>query len=320
MTGTHGTMTALLQRLVVIVGPTGSGKTQLSLELARKVGGEVVSCDSQQVYVGMDIGTGKVSADERQGVPHHLIDVARPDEEMTAARFVGLADAAIAEIWRRGRPVIVCGGTGLYVRTLLLGLFEGPGANPARRAELAAIARERGVAHLHAWLSQVDPASAAKIDRNDEKRMTRALEVYLETGVPMSVHQARHDYRVAPSRYRARKVGLAPEREALYRRIEDRVDRMMEQGLLAEVAALRERGYRPPLRSQEAIGYAELHEHLDGAIDLPTAVGLIKRNSRRYARRQVSWYRNDTDVAWWPHPDAVDQDELERYLTDSNLP
>lgn len=307
-------------RLVVVVGPTASGKTQLALSLARRVGAEVVSCDSQQVYVGMDIGTGKATADERASVRHHLIDVARPDQEMTAARFVELADAAIADAWQRGRPVIVCGGTGLYIRTLLLGLFVGPGANPQRRAELSAIARAQGVAHLHRWLTEVDPVIAAKIDRNDEKRITRALEVYLDTGVQMSVHQARHDHRTAPPRYAARKIGLAPEREALYRRIEARVDEMMARGLLDEVARLRSQGFVPPMRSQEAIGYAELHQHLSGALELSQAIDYIKRNSRRYARRQVSWYRSDADVSWFPQPDAVDQRELERYLTGSDVP
>jgi tRNA dimethylallyltransferase len=307
-------------RLVVIVGPTASGKTQLSLQLARKVGGEIVSCDSQQVYRGMDIGTGKATVAERSEVPHHVLDVARPDEEMTAARFVGLADAAIADIAARGKPVILCGGTGLYVRALLLGLFEGPGANPERRAELTARAAREGVVALHRWLAEVDPAIAVKIDRNDEKRIVRALEVYLETGTPMSVHQARHDHRIAPPRYPARKVGLAPERELLYQRIERRVDQMVERGLVAEVAALRAAGYRPPLRSQEAIGYAEIHSLLDGELEHAQAIEYIKRNSRRYARRQLSWYRSDQDVRWSPEPDAVDQDELERYLKGSHAP
>lgn len=301
-------------RLVVIVGPTASGKTQLSLQLARRVGGEIVSCDSQQVYRGMDIGTGKATAEERAEIPHHVLDIARPDEEMTAARFVALADAAIADIAGRGKPVILCGGTGLYVRALLLGLFEGPGANPERRAELTARAAKDGVFSLHRWLAEVDPAIAAKIDRHDEKRIVRALEVYLETGVPMSVHQARHDHRTMPPRYPARKVGLGPERELLYQRIERRVDLMMERGLVAEVTALRAAGFRPPLRSQEAIGYAEIHSLLDGEIEATQAVEYIKRNSRRYARRQLSWYRSDQDVRWSPEPDAVDQDELERYL------
>lgn len=313
-------MTPPSPRLVVIVGPTASGKTQLSLELARRVGGEIISCDSQQVYRGMDIGTGKATAEERAEIPHHVLDIARPDEEMTAARFVALADAAIADLASRGKPIIVCGGTGLYVRALLLGLFDGPGANPERRAELSARAAAEGVAALHRWLAEVDPAIATKIDRNDEKRIIRALEVFLETGVPMSVHQARHDHRLMPSRYPVRKVGLAPERELLYQRIERRVDQMIERGLIAEVEALRLAGYRPPMRSQEAIGYAEIHSLLDGAVESAQAVEFIKRNSRRYARRQISWYRSDEDVTWSPAPDAVDQDELERYLKDPNAP
>ncbi len=313
-------MTPPSPRLVVIVGPTASGKTQLSLELARKVGGEIISCDSQQVYCGMDIGTGKATAEERAEIPHHVLDIARPDEEMTAARFVALADAAIADLASRGKPIIACGGTGLYVRALLLGLFDGPGANPERRAELSARAAAEGVASLHRWLTEIDPAIATKIDRNDEKRIIRALEVFLETGVPMSVHQARHDHRRMPPRYPVRKVGLAPERELLYQRIDRRVDRMMERGLVAEVEALRRAGYRPPMRSQEAIGYAEIHSLLDGAVEGAQAVEYIKRNSRRYARRQISWYRSDEDITWSPAPDAVDQDELERYLKGPNAP
>lgn len=305
-------------RIVVIVGPTGAGKTRLSLALAERVGGEVVSADSQQVYTGMDIGTGKVTAAERARVPHHLLDVVTPDQEMTAARFIDLADAAIADITARGRPVIVCGGTGLYVRALLLGLFAGPPASPELRAELAAFARERGPAALHAELARVDPAAAAKIDPNDEKRMIRALEVFRLTGEPMSVHQAKHDHRSLPLRYPARLVGVNPEREALYRAIDTRVDQMIADGLEAEVAALRERGYVPPLRSQQAIGYAELHDLYEGRVERNRTIELIKRNSRHYARRQVSWYRaqiaQPDTIRWAPDPGAVDLADLERYL------
>jgi tRNA dimethylallyltransferase len=308
-------------RIVIVVGPTGAGKTRLALALAERVGGEVVSADSQQVYVGMDIGTGKVSAEERARVPHHVLDVVQPDEEMTAARFVDLADRAIEDIAGRGKAVIVCGGTGLYVRALLLGLFEGPPASPEIRAELAAIARDRGTAALHAELARIDPACAAKIDPNDEKRMIRALEVFRITGEPMSAHQAKHDHRALPPRYPARLVGLAPEREALYRAIDARVDQMIDAGLEAEVARLRDHGFRPPLRSQQAIGYGELHEVLEGRGTRERAIELIKRNSRHYARRQVSWYRASTSqsatIAWHPDPGAVDLADLERYLASS---
>lgn len=299
----------------MIVGPTGAGKTRLSLALAERTGGEVVSADSQQVYVGMDIGTGKVTAAERARVAHHLLDVVRPDEDMTAQRFVELADRAIADIAARGKPVIVCGGTGLYVRALLLGLFAGPPASPEVREELAACARDHGTAALHAELARVDPAAAAKIDPNDEKRMIRALEVFRLTGEPMSAHQARHDHRSLPLRYPARIVGLSPAREALYANIDTRVDQMIADGLEREVAALRAAGYMPPLRSQQAIGYAELHELADGRVDRARAIELIKRNSRHYARRQLSWYRADTTITWHADAGAVDLSELERYLT-----
>jgi len=297
-------------RLVVIVGPTGAGKTRLSLELATRVGGEVISCDSQQVYQGMDIGTGKVSAAERARVAHHLIDVVRPDEEMTAARFIELADAAIADVAARGKPAIVCGGTGLYVRALLLGLFEGPPASAKLREELSQL----GAAALFAELERVDPTSAARIDRNDAKRLVRALEVYRLTGETMSAHQARHDHRTMPRRYEARLIGLAPEREALYRAIDTRVDEMIATGLEREVDALREQGYKPPLRSQQAIGYAELHDAADAKVTRERAIELIKRNSRHYARRQLSWYRPDPTIEWYASIADVDLAALERYL------
>lgn len=301
-------------RLVVIVGPTGAGKTRLAMQLAEHSGGEVVSADSQQVYAGMDIGTGKVSAQDRARIPHHVLDVVRPDEEMTAQRFVELADRAIAEVWARGKHVIICGGTGLYVRALLLGLFAGPPASPELRAELTERARQDGTAALHAELLRVDPAAAAKIDRNDEKRIIRALEVFRLTGEPMSAHQARHDHRSMPPRYAARLVGLSPERAALYAAIDRRVDAMIEAGLEAEVAALRDRGYLPPLRSQQAIGYAELHDAAEGRVDRARAIELVKRNSRHYARRQLSWYRADQAIGWHADASAVDLADLERYL------
>jgi len=268
-------------RLVVIVGPTGAGKTRLSLALAAATGGEVISCDSQQVYLGMDIGTGKATADERARIAHHLLDVVEPDQEMTAARFIAMADAAIAEIAARGKPIIVVGGTGLYVRALLLGLFEGPPASPELRAELATL----GIAALRDQLERVDPAAAAKIEKNDEKRMIRALEVFRLTGEPMSAHQARHDHRTLPRRYDARLIGLSPERDDLYKAIDARVDEMIAAGFVA-----------------------------DGEVERARGIELIKRNSRHYARRQLSWYRSDATIQWSPNPAAVDLDDVGRYL------
>ncbi len=305
-------------RLVVIVGPTGAGKTRLALALAERIGGEVLSADSQQVYVGMDIGTGKATATERARVPHHLIDIVAPDAEMTAARFVELADAAIADITARGRAVIVCGGTGLYVRALLLGLFAGPPASPAVRAALEDVATTQGLPALHAELARVDPIAAGRIDPADRKRTIRALEVFRLTGEPISAHQAKHDHKTLPLRFPVQLVGLAPERELLYRAIDARVDGMLLEGLEAEVATLRARGFRPPLRSQQAIGYAELHDLAAGTIDRPRAIELVKRNSRHYARRQLSWYRSASGqpaaITWHADPAAVDLADLERYL------
>jgi tRNA dimethylallyltransferase len=303
-------------KLVVIVGPTGAGKTALAARLASRLGGEVVSADSQQVYAGMDIGTGKATAEERAAAPHHLLDVVRPDEDMTAARFAALADEALAGIAARGKVAIVCGGTGLYVRVLLYGLAVGPPADPDLRAELAA----QPVEELWTRLDAVDPTCAARIERQDRKRISRALEVFLVTGEPMSVHQARHDFRAVPPRYDARLIGLAPARDALYARIDARVDQMLAAGLLDEVRGLRAQGYLPPLRSQQAIGYAELHAHEDGVHDLARATELIKRNSRRYARRQRSWYRGDPTVTWSEEPSQVDLDSLERYLAGPQAP
>jgi tRNA dimethylallyltransferase len=284
------------------------------MRLAEHTGGEVVSADSQQVYAGMDIGTGKVTAEQRARVPHHVVDVVQPDEDMTAQRFVELADHAIADVLARGKQVIVCGGTGLYVRALLLGLFAGPPASPELRAELAERGRQDGTAMLHAELQRVDPAAAAKIDRNDLKRIIRALEVYLLTGEPMSAHQAKHDHRSMRPRYDVRIIGVQPERAVLYQAIDRRVDEMIEAGLEAEVAALRARGYLPPLRSQQAIGYAELHDAAEGRSERSRAIELIKRNSRHYARRQLSWYRPDPAIVWHRDPGAVDLADLERYL------
>jgi tRNA dimethylallyltransferase len=226
-----------------------------------------------------------------------------------------MADDTIAALAARGVPAVVCGGTGLYVRALLLGLFEGPPAVPAIRERLVAEAAAEGAPALHARLAAVDPALAPKIEKNDAKRIIRALEVYEATGVPMSEHQARHDHRSIEPRYPARVIGLAPPREDLYARIDARVDAMVAAGLFDEVARLRAAGYRPPLRSQQAIGYTEIHDHLDGGVARERTIELIKRNSRHYARRQLSWYRNDARVEWSADRSRVDLPGLASYLT-----
>lgn len=288
------------------------------MALAERVGGEVVSADSQQVYTGMDIGTGKVMAADRRGIPHHLIDIVAPDDDMTAARFAALADAVLADLAGRRVPAIVCGGTGLYIRALLLGLFEGPPADPDFRAGLAEVAARDGTHAVWERLAAVDAPAAARIADTDLIRITRALEVLEKTGITLTEHHRRHDHRRAPLRYPCRVVAIAPPAEELYPRIDARVEDMLARGLLDEVRSLRARGFCPPLRSQAAIGYAALHRHLDGAISLGEAVRLIKRNSRRYARRQVSWYRRDNSVLWHREATAVDLASLERYLRETD--
>jgi tRNA dimethylallyltransferase len=302
--------------LLFVVGPTGVGKTALSLALATQLDGEIINIDSQQVYRGMDIGTGKVSAVERGSVPHHLLDVVDPDDEMTAGRYVALADAAIMDIAARGKNIIICGGTGLYVRTLLLGLFDGPPADDSIRAEIQQQIFELGAAAVHQRLAAVDPEVAARIDANDHKRVIRALEVFQLTGVRMSEHQAKHNFRTLAPRYPHRLIGLATEREAMNARIDQRVVEMFEAGLVQEVEGLRQRGYGPTLRSQGAIGYAEVHVHLDGGAPLDATIALVQRNSRQYARRQLSWYRPNPDVEWHTGAQTVDVGELRRYLMD----
>jgi len=319
----HSVEAGVRPRLVVVVGPTGAGKTGLAIRLAERGGTEIVSADSQQVYQGMDIGTAKPTPQENARARHHLVDVVAPDEEMTAARFVALADEAILDISRRCTPdgaagakgVVVAGGTGLYVRALLLGLFEGPPGDAAVRKRLQEEAEAGGGApHLWRRLCEVDRESAERIDQNDLVRVTRALEVLELTGKPMSEHRRAHDHSRVPLRYRARVVGLAPERAALYQRIDTRVGEMIDAGLIEEVRGLRAQGYGPTLRSQAAIGYAEIHRYLDGDETLEETIRLIKRNSRRYARRQLSWYRDDAQVSWYGQEADVDLTELGRYL------
>ncbi len=280
-----------------IVGPTASGKTALGIEIAERIGGEIVSADSVAVYRGFDIGAAKPTAAERARVPFHLVDVADAGEDFNAARFKELAQRAIADIRGRGRRVVLVGGTGLYVRVLLddFGLTR-TGADPEIRAGLEAEADDAGTPALHDRLSALDPDAAARIHPNDRVRIIRALEVVLSTGEPISVLQARD----AASRraLSALRFGVGLPRDEMDRRIEERVHAMFAAGFLDEVRGLLAAGVSPTARPMLSLGYKELVEHLQGHTTLEHALAEIVRNTRRFARRQLTWFRADKRIRW----------------------
>jgi tRNA dimethylallyltransferase len=288
--------------LVIVLGPTAVGKSRIAVELALRFGGEVISGDSIQVYRGFDLGTDKPTAEARRGVPHHLIDIVGPEVQFTAADFVREALAAAAGIAGRGRLPIVAGGTGLYLKALCDGLFPGPGRDPALRAALEAEAREKGLEALFRRLEAVDPEYARKIRGRDRIRIVRALEVHAATGRPISEH-----FRATESPVKGRKVvrlGLRLEREELNRRIDARVDRMFERGLVDEVRGLLERGVpatAPPFR---ALGYSHVLRHLRGETSRDGAAALTKTDTRRYAKRQMTWFRKMAGIAWFTPDDT----------------
>jgi len=281
--------------LVVIVGPTAVGKTGLALRLAGELGAEIVSADSRQVYRGMDIGTDKPTVEERQRVPHHLVDIADPDEEFTLAQYQSMAYAAIDEVLVRGRVPLLVGGTGLYIKAVVEG-WSIPRVRPneALRAELYREAEVKGGDALHARLRQVDPAAAQKIDPRNVRRVIRALEVYLETGRPISELQRRR-----PPPYRVLQVGLTMDRAALYQRIDQRIDGMIERGLIEEVRGLVEQGYGYELPAMSGLGYRQIGCYLRGEISLEEAIRLIKRDTRRFVRQQYNWFRLDDEGIRW---------------------
>ncbi|HZZ82974.1 MAG TPA: tRNA (adenosine(37)-N6)-dimethylallyltransferase MiaA [Anaeromyxobacteraceae bacterium] len=280
--------------LLVVAGPTASGKTALAIELALRVGGEIVNADSQQLYRGLDVGTAKPTAEERAAAPHHLLDLAEPGEGMDAARWVRLADEAIAGIAARGRLPIVCGGTGLYLRTLLHGVAEAPGRDPALRARLEEEAAREGRAALHGKLAAVDPEAAARIQPNDLVRVVRALEMAAGGRTQTEIFAA---HRFAEARYPARLLALDVPRPELHRRIEARVESMFAGGLLEEAGALLARfdGALPP---KLPIGYAEAAAVVEGILPLAEAVRQVQAATRRYARRQVIWLRREPGLEW----------------------
>jgi tRNA dimethylallyltransferase len=281
--------------LLVIVGPTASGKSALALHLAGELAAEIVSADSVQVYRGLDIGSAKPTFDERARVPHHLIDVADPDEQFDAARFRALASRAINDIEGRGRRVVVAGGTGLYVRALLGGLFPSPPKDPELRSSLTQEAKRLGREALWERLAASDPAAAGRIHPHDLVRIVRALEVIALCGRPLSDLQAGHAF--AERAYRYVKVGLRLPREELYRRIEERVEAMLASGWLEEVRSLVSR-WGPEVRALQSLGYRQLAAHLAGRLSLEEARGQIIRDTRRYAKRQLVWFRADPQILW----------------------
>jgi tRNA dimethylallyltransferase len=297
--------------LIVVVGPTAAGKSDLALELAQALGGEVVSADSVQVYRGFDIGTGKLLPHQRRGVPHHLLDVLDPGEPFSAARFVELADEAIAGIRGRGRQVVLAGGTGLYVRALLRGLFSAPPADPGIRQEHRRLARQNGSASLHARLAGVDPEAAARIDPADLVRISRALEVHQQTGRTISSLHAEHAHR--PPRYPALLLGINPPRGRLWRRIERRVQGMAEAGWLDEVRALLAAGHGDS-HPMGSLGYRQLRAHLQGELDLQEALRQTVRDTRRFARRQIAWFSSEPGVRWFERGGEVSADQVRGWL------
>ncbi len=281
--------------VIALVGPTGSGKTALALELAGRLGAEIVNCDSRQVYRGLDIGSAKPTPAERAARPHHLFDVVDPDQPFDAARYCALARAAIADIRRRGQRVLVVGGTGLYLKALRHGLCAGPPRDPSLRAAL--LGREAACpGSLHAELMERDPASAARVHAHDQVRLVRALEVLELTGERLSERQASHAFRAEELPMQV--IGVAVARARLYAAIDARCAAMLDAGLLDEIRALWTRGYSPDLPALRSIGYRELGAHLRGEVDLATALAAMQRATRRLAKRQLTWFRADASVSW----------------------
>ncbi len=283
--------------IIAIVGPTASGKTRLSVELAAELGAEIISFDSMQIYKGMDIGTAKPTIEERRGIPHHMIDIADPREDYSVSRFVEEADKILQDILSRNKPVVLVGGTGLYIDSLIKGLEFAPLPQSGVREELTAIAETRGIEVLMERLRAVDPESAERIHPSNQKRVIRALEIYLESGKTMTQHNLESQEKA--DKYDPLWIGLDyVNREALYGRINKRVDLMVEEGLLQELEGLLAQGIPEKATSMQAIGYKELMGYIHGECSLEEATDLLKQSSRRYAKRQRTWFRRNPKVNW----------------------
>ncbi len=294
--------------LIILTGPTAVGKTAASIGLAKAVGGEIISADSMQVYRHMDIGSAKITEEEMQGIPHYLVDVLDPEEAFNVVRFQEMAKAAMQKIHDNGHIPIVVGGTGFYIQALLYDIdFTENDSDFSFREELEKTAREKGAEYLHSLLKQADPEAAEQIHPHNIKRVIRALEFNRKTGQKISTHNEQERRKQSP--YEFAYFVLTDNREALYARIDRRVDKMMEQGLLEEVRALKDRGIARESVSMQGLGYKELLAYLDGEILLEEAVRIIKRDTRHFAKRQLTWFRRERDVIWIDRQEIGQEEE-----------
>ena len=284
--------------LIILAGPTAVGKTSLSIRLAKETGGEIISADSMQVYRHMDIGSAKITKEEMEGVPHYLVDVLEPEEEFNVVRFQQMAKEAAERIWKKGKIPLVVGGTGFYIQALLydIDFTENDGDESYRRQLEQKASDEEGASELYEMLKTVDPKAAQEIHPRNIKRVIRALEFYHQTGKKISEHNETQRQKESPYHYAY--FVLTDERSRLYERIDQRVDLMMEEGLLDEVCYLKERGVRKDSTAMQGLGYKELYEYLEGRYPLDEAVRIIKRDTRHFAKRQLTWFKRERDVIW----------------------
>lgn len=297
------------KNLFILIGPTAIGKTALSIELTERMGGEIISADSMQIYKYMDIGSAKISKEEMKNIPHHLIDIVLPDEEFTVANFKDNATRLIKDINDRNKLPIIAGGTGLYINSLVYDLkFTEVSPNEEIRNELEYLANEHGNEYLHQELQKIDKKSADRISLNDRKRLIRAIEIYKVTKKPMSEHN--ENFRTPIKDYNLTMVGLNMDRAELYNRINQRVDIMIQQGLIEEVEKLLSMGYNKELVSMQGIGYKEIIMFLEGILSLEESIKLIKQGTRNYAKRQLTWFRRDTRIKWFNIDDFISIDKL----------
>jgi tRNA dimethylallyltransferase len=284
--------------LIAVVGPTASGKSDLGLTLAERFNGEIINCDSVQVYRGIYVATAKVPVEEQRGIPHHLLDIAAPTENFTAVKWAAVARETIAEIEAHGKRAFLVGGTGFYLKALTTRFFDAPEIDETLRPRLLKIMQRKGAAHLHQLLTRVDPLTAERYAPKDWSRVTRALEVYFSSGKPMSEWQSQSPERLTPEAARLHYLVLQPPREALYDRINQRADLMIERGLLEEIQTLLAAGVPPDAKAFGAHGYKRFVEYLQGQRTLESAVEQMKLDTRHYAKRQWSWWRAQSNTHW----------------------